>query len=75
MFEKRWVCLESPKTGLTEDSDRGRVIAGDAGIPVSRVLYTKQSGEKRFLNRDAAMDDPIRRETVEDLIRHERLDS
>ena len=27
----------------------GRVIAGNAGILVSRVLYTKQSGEKRFL--------------------------
>ena len=38
----------------------GRVIAGNAGILVSRVVYTKQSGEKRFLIQDAAMDDLIR---------------
>src|SRR6185312_2063352 len=35
----------------------GRVIAG---ILASRVLYTKQSGEKRFLIQDAAMNDLIR---------------
>ncbi len=38
----------------------GRVIAGNAGILVSRVIYTKQSGEKRFLIQDAAMNDLIR---------------
>ena len=38
----------------------GRVIAGNAGILVSRVVYTKQSGEKRFLIQDAAMNDLIR---------------
>jgi diaminopimelate decarboxylase len=38
----------------------GRYIAGNAGILVSRVLYTKQSGEKRFLIQDAAMNDLIR---------------
>ena len=38
----------------------GRVIAGNAGILVTRVLYTKQSGEKRFLIQDAAMNDLIR---------------
>jgi diaminopimelate decarboxylase len=38
----------------------GRVIAGNAGILVSRVLYTKQSGDKRFLIQDAAMNDLIR---------------
>jgi diaminopimelate decarboxylase len=37
-----------------------RVIAGNAGILVSRVVYTKQSGEKRFLIQDAAMNDLIR---------------
>ncbi|WP_422927917.1 diaminopimelate decarboxylase family protein [Singulisphaera sp. PoT] len=37
-----------------------RPIGGNAGILASRVLYTKQSGEKRFLIRDAAMNDPIR---------------
>jgi diaminopimelate decarboxylase len=38
----------------------GRVIVGNAGLLVSRVLYTKQSGEKRFLIQDAAMNDLIR---------------
>src|SRR5262249_3516529 len=38
----------------------GRVIVGNAGILVSRVVYTKQSGEKRFLIQDAAMNDLIR---------------
>ena len=36
------------------------MIVGNAGILVSRVLYTKQSGEKRFLIQDAAMNDLIR---------------
>ena len=36
------------------------MIAGNAGVLVSRVLYTKQSGEKRFLIQDAAMNDLIR---------------
>jgi diaminopimelate decarboxylase len=36
------------------------VIVGNAGILLSRVLYTKQSGEKRFLIQDAAMNDLIR---------------
>jgi diaminopimelate decarboxylase len=38
----------------------GRVVAGNAGILLSRVLYTKQSGDKRFLIQDAAMNDLIR---------------
>jgi diaminopimelate decarboxylase len=38
----------------------GRVVVGNAGILVSRVLYTKQSGEKWFLIQDAAMNDLIR---------------
>src|SRR5262249_31002541 len=38
----------------------GRVVVGNAGILVSRVLYTKQSGDKRFLIQDAAMNDLIR---------------
>ena len=42
------------------DMEPGRVIAGNAGILVSRVLYTKRSGEKRFLIQDAAMNDLIR---------------
>ncbi len=38
----------------------GRFIAGNAGILVSRVLYTKESGGKQFLIQDAAMNDLIR---------------
>ena len=38
----------------------GRVVVGNTGILVSRVVYTKQSGEKRFLIQDAAMKDLIR---------------
>ena len=36
------------------------MIVGNAGILVSRVVYTKESGEKRFLIQDAAMNDLIR---------------
>ena len=38
----------------------GRVVAGNSGVLISRVIYTKQSGEKRFLIQDAAMNDLIR---------------
>jgi diaminopimelate decarboxylase len=38
----------------------GRFIVGNAGILVSRVVYTKESGGKHFLIQDAAMNDLIR---------------
>lgn len=38
----------------------GRMIAGNAGILVSRVLYVKEGEERRFLIIDAAMNDLIR---------------
>lgn len=38
----------------------GRVIVGNAGILVSRVLYTKANEEKRFIIVDAGMNDLIR---------------
>lgn len=38
----------------------GRVVAGNSGVLISRVIYTKKSGEKRFLIQDAAMNDLIR---------------
>jgi diaminopimelate decarboxylase len=38
----------------------GRFIVGNAGILVSRVLYTKESGGKHFLIQDAGMNDLIR---------------
>jgi diaminopimelate decarboxylase len=47
-------------TGCRLAMEPGRCVVGNAGILVSRVLYTKQSGEKRFLIQDAAMNDLIR---------------
>jgi diaminopimelate decarboxylase len=38
----------------------GRVIVGNAGVLVTRVLYTKEGGEKNFVVVDAAMNDLIR---------------
>jgi diaminopimelate decarboxylase len=38
----------------------GRYISGNAGIVLTRVLYRKQGGEKRFVIVDAAMNDLIR---------------
>ncbi len=38
----------------------GRVLAGNAGILVSQVLYTKANDEREFLIIDAAMNDLIR---------------
>ncbi len=38
----------------------GRYIAGNAGILLTRVLYRKVGGEKRFVIVDAAMNDLIR---------------
>jgi diaminopimelate decarboxylase len=38
----------------------GRFIVGNAGLLLGRVIYTKESGGKRFLIQDAAMNDLIR---------------
>jgi diaminopimelate decarboxylase len=38
----------------------GRYIAGNAGILLTRVLYTKMGGEKKFVIVDAGMNDLIR---------------
>ncbi|HOD29819.1 MAG TPA: diaminopimelate decarboxylase [Syntrophales bacterium] len=38
----------------------GRVIVGNAGILVTRVLYTKETEDKRFLIVDAGMNDLVR---------------
>lgn len=38
----------------------GRFIVGNAGILVSRVLFTKETGGKHYLIQDAAMNDLIR---------------
>ncbi len=46
--------------GVTLIFEPGRVIVGNAGILVSRVLYTKETSEKRFVIVDAAMNDLAR---------------
>jgi len=38
----------------------GRVLVGNAGVLVTRVLYVKKSGRKRFAVVDAAMNDLVR---------------
>jgi diaminopimelate decarboxylase len=38
----------------------GRFIVGNAGVLVSRVIFTKESGGKHFVIQDAAMNDLIR---------------
>ena len=38
----------------------GRFIVGNAGIIVSRVIFTKESGGKHYIIQDAAMNDLIR---------------
>jgi diaminopimelate decarboxylase len=45
---------------LTLILEPGRVIAGNAGILVTKVLYTKTSGDKHFIITDAAMNDLAR---------------
>lgn len=46
--------------GLTLVFEPGRVIVGNAGILVSKVLYTKKGEEKNFVIADAAMNDLAR---------------
>lgn len=46
--------------GCTLILEPGRVIVGNAGILVSRVLYTKENEEKRFVIIDAGMNDLVR---------------
>lgn len=48
------------KTGLKIVMEPGRFVAGNAGILVSKVLYLKDNGFKKFLIVDAAMNDLIR---------------
>ncbi|MBW1915330.1 MAG: diaminopimelate decarboxylase [Deltaproteobacteria bacterium] len=51
---------ELNKTELTLIFEPGRVIMGNAGILVTKVLYTKTAGEKNFVIVDAAMNDLMR---------------
>jgi diaminopimelate decarboxylase len=46
--------------GLKYVLEPGRMIVGNAGILVSRVIYVKETGENIFIVQDAAMNDLIR---------------
>jgi diaminopimelate decarboxylase len=46
--------------GITLVMEPGRVIAGNSGVMVTRLLYRKHQGGKRFLIVDAGMNDLIR---------------
>ncbi|MBU1671051.1 MAG: diaminopimelate decarboxylase [Actinobacteria bacterium] len=48
------------ETGCTAIMEVGRMIAGNAGILVTKVLLNKQGEDKRFVVVDAAMNDLIR---------------
>jgi len=48
------------KSGCKLVLEPGRFIVGNAGLLVSRVIYTKESGGKNFVIQDAAMNDLIR---------------
>ncbi len=45
---------------MTLVTEPGRVIVGNAGVLLTRVLYLKSNGQKRFVIVDAAMNDLIR---------------
>ncbi|MGE3458237.1 MAG: diaminopimelate decarboxylase, partial [Kofleriaceae bacterium] len=48
------------KLGVTLYTEPGRVIVGQAGALISRVLYRKRNDEKHFTIVDAAMNDLMR---------------
>ncbi|MEJ2589103.1 MAG: diaminopimelate decarboxylase [Deltaproteobacteria bacterium] len=56
----RAIEAELGSADLTLILEPGRVIVGNAGILVARVLYAKQTQEKMFFVVDAAMNDLIR---------------
>ena len=51
---------EFTRTGCRILLEPGRVIVGNAGILVTRVLYRKETASKKFVVIDAAMNDLIR---------------
>ena len=48
------------QSGFEIHMEPGRILVGNAGILVARVVYTKPSGDKRFVICDAAMNDLLR---------------
>jgi len=56
----RAVVSETRDLGIRIHVEPGRLVVGNAGILLSRVLYVKRTGTKRFVIVDAAMNDLIR---------------
>ncbi len=54
------VIKETAGLGVTLIFEPGRVMAGNAGILVTRVVYIKETAAKRFIIVDAAMNDLAR---------------
>lgn len=54
------ICKRLAGTGLTCVLEPGRAICGNAGGLLTRVLYVKDTDEKRFYIVDAAMNDLVR---------------
>lgn len=54
------VSAATKELGLTVVLEPGRVIVGNAGILLTRVILKKQQGQKKFLVIDAGMNDLIR---------------
>jgi diaminopimelate decarboxylase len=54
------ICEEARELDVTLILEPGRVIVGNAGILVTRVLYVKRTSEKMFVIVDAGMNDLIR---------------
>jgi diaminopimelate decarboxylase len=58
----------------------GRVIVGNAGVLITKVLYTKEGEEKNFIVVDAAMNDLIRPslygsyQRIQPVLRNDRLE-
>ncbi len=52
--------IKGKKRDYTLILEPGRVLAGNAGILVTKVLYQKKSGKKNFVIVDAGMNDLIR---------------
>jgi diaminopimelate decarboxylase len=48
------------RPGIEIVTEPGRALVGDAGVLLTRVLYTKEQGERRFVIVDAAMTELIR---------------
>lgn len=56
----RAIAPEMKDTNLTLILEPGRVIVGNSGIFVTRVLYVKKAGDKTFYIVDGAMNDLVR---------------